>query len=172
MKKGIIAIIVIICICVFASKFKNTDEYKDAISSYEENAKVNDSHDQESEDEEELQESDKKEKKKEKEKKKKKKKEKAEAEEETDGVTPSFKKTMDNYEAFFNEYADFMASVADGSSIEALANYADMMAKYTKYMAELEEIENNKDEMSKADLEYYIEVNARIQKKMVSVIPE
>ena len=47
-----------------------------------------------------------------------------------------------------------------------------MTAKYTKYMAELEEIENNKDEMSKADLEYYIEVNARIQKKMISVIPE
>lgn len=92
---------------------------------------------------------------------------KSEASDESD-VSSDFKVTMDAYEAFFNEYADFMAAYqADASSPDLLAQYSDMMARYADTMQSLDDIDE--DSLSAADYAYYIEVTGRITAKLASV---
>ncbi len=87
----------------------------------------------------------------------------------SNGVTPSFKKMMDTYEAFFDEYVDFMKSFSNGTSdIGLLMKYANFMSKYARNMDELEKLEDT-EEMTKADTDYFIDVYARILKKLTSL---
>lgn len=86
------------------------------------------------------------------------------------GVTPSFKATMDKYEKFFDEYVDFMKRYADSDySPDMLTDYTKLMTTYSEYMEELEKIENDKSDMTNEDWAYYIDVNARIQKKLLEL---
>lgn len=86
----------------------------------------------------------------------------------TGGVSPDFKATMDSYEAFFSEYADFMVAYqANASSPELLAQYADMMARYADMTQSMDSIDENN--LSAADYAYYIEVTGRITAKLASV---
>ena len=48
-----------------------------------------------------------------------------------------------------------------------LAEYTDYMTKYTEFMTELDDIDE--DSLSAADLAYYTEVNARIMKKLAEI---
>ena len=48
-----------------------------------------------------------------------------------------------------------------------LADYADFMTKYADYMKKLDDIDENN--LSAADYAYYIEVQARITKKLSEV---
>lgn len=83
-------------------------------------------------------------------------------------VTPSFKATMDSYEAFFDKYVAFVKKYNDeGHPASMLADYADMMKQYTDTMAKFEAIDEKT--LSDADLAYYIEVNARIQQKLLTI---
>lgn len=83
-------------------------------------------------------------------------------------ITPSFKEAMDSYEAFFDEYIEFMKKYKnDPTNLDYLTDYADYMAKYTDYIKKLEEIDE--DSLSEADLIYYTEVNSRITKKLLEV---
>lgn len=85
----------------------------------------------------------------------------------TDGVTPEFKKTMDEYEAFFDSYIEFMESYDSGSAtIAQLAKYAEMMTQYTETMEALDQIEEST--MTEADDQYYTEVMLRINQKLAS----
>lgn len=85
----------------------------------------------------------------------------------TDGVSPAFKKQMDAYEAFFDEYIAMLQGVADGS-FEAILNYASMMGKYEALLSEMEEIEE--EDLSAADAQYYLEVYTRIMNKLMNVL--
>lgn len=83
-------------------------------------------------------------------------------------VSKDFKKTMDGYEKFFNKYVKFMKKYQEsGDALGMLSDYTDYMNEYQKVMNDLESIDQ--DELSEADLAYYIEVNARIQKKLLEV---
>lgn len=83
-------------------------------------------------------------------------------------VSASFKKTMDSYEDFFDEYIDFMKNYNNSDDISGMiSDYADYMQKYAKYMEELASI--NEDDLSAADAAYYIEVQARITKKLAKI---
>lgn len=83
-------------------------------------------------------------------------------------VTPSFKEAMDSYEAFFDEYIEFMKKYKDDpTNLDYLTDYADYLAKYTDYMKKLNDIDE--DSLSDADLAYYLEVNQRITKKLLEV---
>ena len=105
-----------------------------------------------------------------------------ENEEETDETTPSVKKTerddneirpefktaIDSYEAFVNDYCDFM--------IEYEKNPTDLglLAKMPGMLADLAEMEKafaawEDDDLSNAELTYYIEVQGRVTKKLVDV---
>ncbi|MBR5381538.1 MAG: hypothetical protein IK136_02840 [Oscillospiraceae bacterium] len=82
------------------------------------------------------------------------------------GVTPSFKKAMDSYEAFFDEYTAFMKSFSDDpSDMTALMRYADIMSRYADVTEKLEAIDESS--LSPADLAYYTEVMARIDAKLL-----
>lgn len=81
-------------------------------------------------------------------------------------VSPEFKATMDSYEAFFDEFIDFLKVMSDDSDdIGTLLRYASMMMKYGETLEKLEAIDESK--LSPADDAYYIEVMARIELKLL-----
>lgn len=93
----------------------------------------------------------------------------ATAEVDISGVSPEFKATMDEYEAFFNEYTEYLAAYnADPTSAELLAQYSDMMAQYAETMESMNSIDA--DDLSPADAAYYMEVTARITREMSSAL--
>ena len=82
------------------------------------------------------------------------------------GVTPEFKAAMDSYEAFFDEYCEFMKTMSDDpTDFNYLLQYADMMARYADTMEKLDAVDET--ELSPADDAYYIEVMARIEVKLL-----
>ena len=82
------------------------------------------------------------------------------------GVTPEFKEAMDSYEAFFDEYCEFMKAMSDDpTNFNYLLEYADMMTQYTDTMEKLDAIDET--ELSPADDAYYIEAMARINVKLL-----
>lgn len=84
-------------------------------------------------------------------------------------VTPEFKEAMDSYEAFFDEYAEFMKKYSESDNPTAmLGDYSSMMTRYAETMEKLDEIDE--DSLSAADALYYTEVMARINQKLMSVI--
>ena len=85
-----------------------------------------------------------------------------------DTVTPSFKEMMDSYEAFFDEYIDFMKKYKENpSDLSLISEYTEYLSKYSDYMSKLSAVDT--DSLSAADLAYYTEVNARITKKLAEV---
>ena len=90
-----------------------------------------------------------------------------EASESGDGLRPEFKEAMDSYEAFFDEYIAFMEkySASDGSDLSILADYATYMSRYAEAMEAFEAWES--EEMNVAETAYYIEVQTRINQKLM-----
>ncbi len=84
------------------------------------------------------------------------------------GVTVSFKKTMDDYEAGMNSYCDFMEKYINGGRPASMA--ADY-ANYVKKLADLEKDFDAIDESSltAADDAYYIEVQSRVNQRLTAV---
>lgn len=85
---------------------------------------------------------------------------------ESSTVSPDFKKTMDEYEAFFDSYVDFMKSY-DMNDPTMMTKYADFMSEYATTMSDLEKIDE--ESLSTADYAYYAEVMARINSKLLTV---
>ena len=82
------------------------------------------------------------------------------------GVTPAFKEMMDSYEAFFDEYIAFMEKYSKSdNSLAMMTDYFNWLSKYTDYMEKLEEADD--EDLSDADMEYYLEVSLRIEKKLI-----
>ncbi len=80
-----------------------------------------------------------------------------------------FKKTMDKYEDFFDEYCEFMTSFdEDNASIMTLAKYATMVAKYADMLDEFGKIED--DDLTDEEMEYYLQVQLRINNKLAKVV--
>ena len=89
-------------------------------------------------------------------------------------VTPSFKEMMDSYEAFMNQYCDFMEKyTADGAmddplaAASMLADYASMMQQYADWAEKIDAIDE--ETLTPADDAYYIEVNARVAARLILV---
>lgn len=83
-----------------------------------------------------------------------------------DGVSPEFKAYMDSYEAFFDEYLDFMESAdEDEDGFGYLLRYAAMMERYVEVMDSLEAVDE--EALSTADEVYYLEVLSRINRKLL-----
>lgn len=90
------------------------------------------------------------------------------SEKENTSVSPEFKNTMDEYEAFINEYVDFINEYTENSSdLKLIAKYAEIMAKYSDYCDEIDDIDE--DELSDSDLSYYLEVMSRVTKKIAEI---
>lgn len=85
------------------------------------------------------------------------------------GMRPEFKEAMDSYEAFFDEYCAFMEKyiASDGSDVSLSLDYANYMSKYAEMMADFEAWED--EEMNDAETAYYIQVQTRINEKLLEV---
>lgn len=83
-------------------------------------------------------------------------------------IRPEFKEAMDSYEAFFDEYCEFMKKYKESNNAASmLGDYTDYMTKYTDAMTKMSELNNGK--LSNEEIIYYSEVTARITKKLTEV---
>ena len=79
-----------------------------------------------------------------------------------------FKKAMDSYEEFIDEYISFMKKYSKNpTDFSLLADYSNYMNKYTKVMEDFEEWED--EDLNSAETAYYIEVQTRVSKKLLEV---
>ncbi len=86
--------------------------------------------------------------------------------EENSGIRPEFRKAMDEYEAFFDEYCSLMQKLADSpDNVTLLMQYASFMSQYNDYMKSMNDLES--DDLSTEELAYYIEATARIEVKLL-----
>lgn len=83
-------------------------------------------------------------------------------------VTPEFKQTMDDYEAFFDAYAAFVVQY-DETSTTQLLKYTQLITQYAEKMTAMDDID--KALLSKADYDYYLEVTVRIMQKLSKIKP-
>ena len=85
-----------------------------------------------------------------------------------DGMRKDFKDAMDSYEAFMDEYVAFMKKYSDNpSDIGLLADYAKYMSKYADMVEKFDKWES--EDLNDAELAYYIDVQARVSKKLLEV---
>ena len=78
---------------------------------------------------------------------------------ESEEVSSSFKETMD-------KYVDIMKSY-DANDVTMLSEYTELLSQYNTYMDKVSKIDE--DELSSADLAYYLDVTNRVNKKLLEV---
>lgn len=88
------------------------------------------------------------------------------------GMRADFKKAMDDYEAFIDEYIEFMKKYgeSDGSSLTLLADYLEFLEKYNEMSESMDKWES--EDMNDIERAYYLEVLARCNKKMLESLGE
>ena len=86
-----------------------------------------------------------------------------------DEVNPELKEFLDQYESVMNEYCDFMKSY-DASDTGSLFQYLSLLEQYTEFAEKAEKYEQQ--DLSGADLSYYLEVTARVEKKLLDLLDE
>ena len=86
-------------------------------------------------------------------------------------VTPEFKEMMDSYEAFMNQYCDFMVKYTnatnsgDSATLLAMtADYANLVQQELDWASKIDGIDEST--LSPADDAYYLEVQGRVLKKL------
>lgn len=85
-----------------------------------------------------------------------------------DGMRKDFKDAMDSYEAFMDEYVAFMKKYSDNpSDVGLLADYTKYMSKYADVVEKFDKWES--EDLNDAELAYYIDVQARVSKKLLDV---
>ena len=76
---------------------------------------------------------------------------------------------MDSYEAFIDEYIEFMKEYAESDNpLSMLEEYSEMLIQYTETMQALDDLGN--EEMSEAEAIYYAEVMTRINQKLLELV--
>lgn len=84
------------------------------------------------------------------------------------GMRKEFKEAMDSYENFMNEYVAFMKQYnADPGDWSMLASYLDFLGKYETMCVQFEKWED--DDLNEAEMAYYLEVQLRVEKKLLEV---
>ena len=85
-----------------------------------------------------------------------------------DELSKDFKNAMDSYEKFMDEYVSFMKNYKENpSDLSLISDYATYMSKYADFVEDFEKWEN--EEMNAAETAYYIDVQARVSKKLLEV---
>lgn len=84
-------------------------------------------------------------------------------------VDPEFKATMDAYEAYYDEYIEFMKLYKTKTDpADIMPQYTEMMTKYTAMSSEMQKIDPSK--LDPADRAYYAEVSSRISEKLIAAL--
>lgn len=84
------------------------------------------------------------------------------------GIRPEFKALMDNYEAFMDEYCEFMKNTENASDPAWLAEYTQLMAKYADFVQKIDDL--GEEEMNDAEALYYAEVTLRVERKLLEAM--
>lgn len=83
-------------------------------------------------------------------------------------VSVDLKEWLDSYEAFVDEYVEFMKNYQEsGDAMSMLSDYTDYMQRYSEFLDKANKLDTSK--MSAADYAYYIDVTTRISKKILEV---
>ena len=85
-----------------------------------------------------------------------------------DSMRPEFKEAMDAYEAFYNEYCDFMVEYKNNpTDLSLITKYGELLTK----AAEVDETFAawDEDDLNNEELKYYLEVNSRVMQRLVDV---
>lgn len=86
----------------------------------------------------------------------------------TNGIRPEFKEALDEYEAFYREYVDFIKSYDDaGSPISMLTDYLSMLKRLEEAESALNKIRG--EEMSTEEAIYFSEVSQRVLKMLQEI---
>lgn len=85
-------------------------------------------------------------------------------------VTPEFKETMDAYEAFYDEYIEFMDKYnsGEGDMVGMLNDYTEMLAKLDEWSKKIDAIDETT--LTPADSAYFVLVTLRVEKKLLGAI--
>ena len=85
-----------------------------------------------------------------------------------DGMRPEFKEAMDAYEAFYDEYCDFMVSYQKNpTDIKLIAQYGQLLTKMAEVNAAFEKWD--KSDMNNEELKYYLEVSSRVMQRLTDI---
>ena len=90
--------------------------------------------------------------------------------EEIEEVDPEFKEALDQYEAFINGYCDFLEAYLKADTdtqLSMMEDYTTWMNQYTEVMDAVRTLDACQDEMTPAQLSYYVEVTARVSQRMI-----
>lgn len=84
----------------------------------------------------------------------------------TTGMRPEFKEAMDAYEAFYDEYCDFMAEYQKNpTDLKLVTQYGKLLTRMAEADAAFGKWEES--DLNDAELKYYLEVNNRVMQKLV-----
>ena len=87
----------------------------------------------------------------------------------TTGIRPEFKEAMDAYEAFYEEYCDFLKEYSENpTDFKLLTKYGEMVTKAVAMDKAFEDWDE--DELTDEELQYYLEVNNRVMQMLADVI--
>ena len=83
-------------------------------------------------------------------------------------VSSDLKEMLDSYEAFMDEYVEFMKTYQESDdTMGMLSKYSEYMQKYLDFAQKVEAVDTSN--MSAADYAYYIEVTSRVSQKLLAV---
>ena len=83
-------------------------------------------------------------------------------------IGKEFKEAMDSYEQFMDKYVAFMKKyLANPSDMSLLNDYANYISQYGEFVANFEKWEGK--DLNAAETAYYLEVQARVSKKLLEV---
>ncbi len=84
------------------------------------------------------------------------------------GLRPKFKEAMDSYEAFYDEYCEFMKKYkANPTDLTLLTQYTTMLTKLSDMNAKFKAWKS--EDLNAEELKYYLEVSNRVMQKMLEV---
>lgn len=86
-----------------------------------------------------------------------------------DTVRPEIQEFLDSYEAFMNEYIDFMEAYLGGGMADRTDEYNEMLAQYADYTKKVASMDDHQDELTPAELSYYQAVKVRVDEKTQSL---
>lgn len=87
------------------------------------------------------------------------------------GIRPEFKEAMDAYEAFYDEYCDFMVGYQKNpTDLKLIAQYGQLMTKMAEADAAFEKWDES--DLNNEELKYYLEVNSRVMQKLIDATGE
>lgn len=88
-----------------------------------------------------------------------------------DEIRPEVKEFLDAYEAFMDEYVEFMKkfTAADSNNmLSMMTDYYTILARYNEFTETLEAIDESR--LTNAELAYYIEVTSRVSQKLLTAL--